>query len=114
MMHIYQATSHSSKCDSCDTLFKNRRGLNKHQSRYKNFTCHRLQTNTIKETARNEYLYRKENTRQERLQKFHRNVSMGAHPKGSPVEAKEKRCILNLYQSYIEDGISEKNARKET
>ena len=39
---------------------------------------------------------------------------MGPHPMGSPVEKKEKRCILNLYQSFRDDGMSEKKARCET
>ena len=48
------------------------------------------------------------------MRKYQTNVSMGPHPKGSPVEAKEKRCILNLYQSYKDDGKTEKEARHET
>ena len=39
---------------------------------------------------------------------------MGPHPKGSPVIAKEKRCILNSYQSYVDEGKSEKYAKDET
>ena len=113
-MHIYQATSHSSKCDSCDQLFGTERGLKKHQSRLKNLTCHRLQTNNIKDAARNEYVSRNERIKGERLQKYQRSVSMGPHPKGSPVIAKEKRCILNLYQSYVDEGKSEKDAKDET
>ena len=81
----------------------------------KNFSCHRLQTNTRKEAARNESLDLNNKIKGERLQKYQRSVSMGPHPKGSPVTAKEKRCILNLYQSYIDiDEKSEKDAKDET
>ena len=103
MIPIYQATPCSRKCDTCDRLFSTRRGLDKHQSRPKNFSCHRLQTNTRKEAARNESLDLNNKIKGERLQKYQRSVSMGPHPKGSPVTAKEKRCILNLYQSYVDE-----------
>ena len=36
------------------------------------------------------------------------------HPTGSPITKKEKRCILNLYQSYVNDGKSIVDARTET
>ena len=39
---------------------------------------------------------------------------MGPHKKGSPITAKEKKCILNLYQSFVNDGKSNKDARDET
>ena len=58
---------------------------------------------------------RKENLRQVRLQEHHENVSLGPHQRGSPITAKEKRCILNLYQSFLDDGDkSSKEAREET
>ena len=106
-----------SKCDCCKKLFKTPEGLKGHQTRDNvgNYRCHRLQTVTRKETTRSEYHERKENIKNTRLQKHHENVSMGPHQTGSPIVAKEKRCILNLYQSYRDDGIlSDKEARKET
>ena len=67
--------------------------------------------------ARNEYIERKENAKQVKLQDNDIIVSMGPHQKGSPIVAKEKRCILNLYQSFLDDGDnprSPKEAREET
>ena len=65
--------------------------------------------------AQKENRERKENLRQARLQEHHENVSMGPHHRGSPITAKEKRCILNLYQSFLDDGNkSSKEAREET
>ena len=49
-----------------------------------------------------------------RLKRQHEDVSVGPHPKGSPLVAKEKACILNLYQSYVNDGMSNQQARQET
>ena len=37
-----------------------------------------------------------------------------AHPKGSPITAKEKICILNLYQSYVNEKMSVTDAKAET
>ena len=80
-----------------------------------NYRCHRLQTVTRRKDARSEYLERQENIKNTKLLKGHENVSMGPHLPGSPITAKEKRCILNLYQSYRDDGIlSDKDARNET
>ena len=42
------------------------------------------------------------------------DVSDGAHPKGLPISAGQKKCILNLFQSYINDGMSKREARIET
>ena len=67
--------------------------------------------------ARNEYIERKENAKQVKLQANDVIVSMGPHQKGSPIVAKEKRCILNLYQSFLDDDKSPKSpkeAREET
>ena len=67
--------------------------------------------------ARNEYIERKENAKQVKLKDNDVIVSMGPHQKGSPIVAKEKRCILNLYQSFLDDGDhprSPKEAREET
>ena len=52
------------------------------------------------------------NIQQEKLQDHHVIVSLGPHQKGSPITAKEKRCILNLYQSFIDDdNMSPKEAK---
>ena len=62
-----------------------------------------------------EYKERKDNIQQEKLQDHHVIVSLGPHQKGSPITAKEKRCILNLYQSFLDDGtMSPKEARNQT
>ena len=62
-----------------------------------------------------EYKERKDNIQQEKLQDHHVIVSLGPHQKGSPITAKEKRCILNLYQSFLDDdSMSPKEARKQT
>ena len=104
------------KCDNCQKLFGNEQGLQNHQTRdtAKNFGCHRLQINTQKQTARDELLEKKNNINSVKLEKYHINVSQGPHPKGSLITAKEKKCILNLYQSYIDDGKTEVAAREET
>ena len=104
------------KCDYCHKLFGTEQGLQNHQSRdtAKNFGCHRLQINTQKQTARDELLEKKNNINSVKLEKYHINVSQGPHPKGSLITAKEKRFILNLYQSYLDDGKTEVEAREET
>ena len=105
------------KCDNCQKLFGTEQGLQLHQSRdtAKNFGCHRLQINTQKQTARAELLEKKNNINSVKLEKYHINVSQGPHPKGSLITAKEKKCILNLYQSYLDDGNkTEVEAREET
>ena len=104
------------KCDNCQQLFGTQEGLTNHQSRTttKNFNCHRLQVNTQKQTARNEILEKSEQLRSFKLGKDNINVSPGPHPQGSPITAKEKRCILNLYQSYVNEKKPEKEAREET
>ena len=62
-----------------------------------------------------EYKERKENIQQVKLQDHDVIVSLGPHHKGSPITAKEKRCILNLYQSFLDDDcMSPKEARKQT
>ena len=67
-----------------------------------------------RESARAEILQRKENTKNVWLQQNHPDVSIGCHTKGSPLVAKEKACILNLYQSYVNDTLPIKQAREET
>ena len=42
------------------------------------------------------------------------DVSHGPHPKGSPISAGQKKCILNLFQSYLNDGMTRQQARFET
>lgn len=64
--------------------------------------------------AQNEYRERRDNLQKVKLQDNDVIVSMGPHPKGSPIVAKEKRCILNLYQSFLDDGKSSIIARQET
>ena len=105
------------KCDNCQKLFGTEQGLQLHQSRdtAKNYGCHRLQFNTQKQAARDELLEKKNNINSVKLEKYHIDVSQGPHPKGSLITAKEKKCILNLYQSYINDGNkTEVEAREET
>ena len=36
------------------------------------------------------------------------------HTKGSPIDAKEKRCIVNLFQSFRNDGMSFTDSKDET
>ena len=65
--------------------------------------------------GRDEYIERKNRLKEVRVQNFQESVSLGPHQKGSPIVAKEKRCILNLYQSFLDDGDkSPKEARDET
>ena len=49
-----------------------------------------------------------------RLHKYQADVSAGPHSKGSPLLSQEKKCIVNLYQSYVNEGKPEKEAREET
>ena len=49
-----------------------------------------------------------------RLQRYQPSVAVGPHAKGSLLTAKEKVCILNLYQSYINDGMNNWEAKEET
>ena len=63
---------------------------------------------------RDEALDRKQNAKKVRLQKHRANVEMGPHRRGSPITAKEKICILNLYQSFLNDGMNEFEAIQET
>jgi hypothetical protein len=102
------------KCDSCQQLFGTQQGLDKHQSNPKNHGCHRFQTLHNRNVVQTKVEERKLNVKGVRLQKHHVNVSVGAHPQGSPIEAKEKRCILNLYQSFLDDGKVIKEAKYET
>ena len=106
----------SSKCEYCEQPFNSLQGLQAHQSRNtaNNFGCHRLQTLKQKESNRAEAIQRKEAVKNVHLQKHHADVSMGPHEKGSPITAKEKKCILNLYQSFVDEGKSNKDARDET
>ena len=73
-----------------------------------------MQIVSSKKEARDEYLEWKQTTKNFRLRKHHSDVSAGPHQMGSPITWKEKRCIANLYQSYLNDGKSEVEARRET
>ena len=97
--------SNFSKCEYCQKPFSTARGLQSHQSRDtpKNYGCHRLQKLRERVATKREYKERKDNIQQEKLQDHHVIVSLGPHQKGSPITAKEKRCILNLYQSFLDD-----------
>ena len=109
--------SNFSKCDYCQKPFSTARGLQSHQSRDtpKNYGCHRLQKLHERVATQREYKERKENIRQVKLQDHDVIVSLGPHRKGSPITAKEKRCILNLYQSFRDDDrMSPKEARNQT
>ena len=110
------ADPNQKKCDYCQKLFRSQESLDNHQSRTttNNFGCHRLQTNTRKQAARDEIQERNENIKSFKLQKNNINVSQGPHPKGSLITAKEKKCILNLYQSYVDEKMPEKEAREQT
>ena len=101
------------KCDSCQRLFETQQGLDKHQSNPKNYGCHRLQTLHNRDVIQNEVNDRKINVQNVRLQNHHVNVSLGIHPMGSPIQANEKRCILNLYQSFLDDGKTLKEAKQD-
>ena len=104
------------KCDFCQKLFQTQQGLDNHQSRDnpQNRKCHRIQVLQNRDVIQGKANERKFNVKSVRLQNHHVNVSLGAHPMGSPIQAKEKRCILNLYQSFIDDGTSVKDAKHET
>ena len=80
----------------------------------KNHGCHRLQVLRERTDSIKEHKDRQERVKQVNLKDNHASVSMGPHKKGSPITAGEKRCILNLYQSYVDDGMSNDKARKET
>ena len=105
-----------SKCDHCQKLFPSEQGLKNHQSRDNagNYGCHRLQITKRRENERKEKIERNEIIKNTCLRRFHADVSCGPHQKGLPLEAKEKRCIVNLYQSYLDDGLPNKVARFET
>ena len=64
--------------------------------------------------GRDEYIERKNRLKEVKVQNYQESVSLGPHQKGSPIVAKEKRCILNLYQSFLDDGKLPKEARDET
>ena len=64
--------------------------------------------------AREEVRQRKLNAKSFRLKRHNASVAVGPHTKGSPITGKEKKLILNLYQSYVDDGKSEKESREET
>ena len=102
------------KCESCQKLFETQQGLDKHQSNPKNYGCHRLHTLNNRDVIQNEVNDRKVNVQNVCLKKHHVNVSMGIHPMRSPIQAKKKRCILNLYQSVLDDGKTIKEAKHET
>ena len=104
------------KCEYCYKLFETEKGLENHQRRTarNNYGCHRLQVLRKRQDAWNEIAERKFHVKNVRIQKHHADVSFDPHPQGSPLEAKEKRCILNLYQSFRDDGKSNKDARIET
>ena len=42
------------------------------------------------------------------------DVSVGPHPMGIPINSGQKKCILNLFQSLINDGQNTTKARIET
>ena len=68
----------------------------------------------MKQNARNEVLERELSIKSTRVQNHHADVSCGPHKSGLPIQASEKRCILNLYQSYRNDGKSNHDAKLET
>lgn len=42
------------------------------------------------------------------------DVSYGPHKRGSPLNAGQKQCILNLFQSFINEGMDTRQARIQT
>ena len=105
--------SHFSNCESCGKLFHTKQGLRNHQSRDtgNNYACHRLQIISQRKIVQDEKKERKQNTASHKLQNYHADVSAGSHSKGSPLTAKEKVCIVNLYQSYANEGMPLKDAK---
>ena len=112
---LFSSIYSNSVCGHCEKSFKSQQGLDNHQSRdnAENYGCHRLQ----KQTQKNEILQhasdRKNLISQTRLRQNQPDVSIGPHPSGSPLHVKDKRSILNLYQSYINDGFKTTIARSE-
>ena len=80
------------KCDSCDKVFATFQRFQVHQSidSANNYKSHRLQISQQRESSHAEKEQRWENVKNVKLLPFQADVSLGPHPKGSPVDAKEK------------------------
>ena len=105
-----------SKCEYCQKLFRTDEGLKSHQSRItvSNYKCHRLRILNEKVSAKQQVQERKQHIESTKLNEYHADVSEGRHPQGVIITAKEKKLVLNLYQSYRNDGKSVKESREET
>ena len=103
-------------CEHCERPFSTQQGLQNHQSRKDSdhLACHRLQQNKRKIAERESLIDRRDLISKTRFVKSMPDVSVGPHQSGSPIQENEKRCILNLFQSFVNDGLSTREARIET
>ena len=96
-------------------MFPSSQGLLSHQARSgpNNYGCRCLKILQQRDSARADKQQRIENVKRFRLRKNNVDVSMGPQVPGTPITSKEKHCILNLYQSYVDEEKSEVEAREE-
>ena len=84
--------------------------LDKHQSHTKfvKIGCHCAQTLKRKSEVLEKANQRKELISNIKVKDIPSDVDLSTapHTKGSPIDAKEKRCIVNLFQSFRNDGMS--------
>ena len=111
-------SSTSSICEHCERSFPTEQGLKNHQSRTdsNHVACHRAQQNREKVEARKKFREIDGKISSVKLVcgTDLPDVSLGPHKQGSPINSSEKKCILNLFQSYINDGMNSRQARIET
>ena len=105
-------------CEHCEKSFKSHQGLENHQSRTdsNHLACNRAKK--VREESENKAA---EHHKKVLTSKVHLvygkqipDVSEGPHSSGTPIDASQKKCILNLFQSFIDDGLNTTNARIET
>ena len=106
------------KCQNCGQIFATQQGLDKHQSQTKfdKIGCHRAQTLKRKSEVLEKANQRKELISNIKVKDIPSDVDLSTapHTKGSPIDAKEKRCIINLFQSFRNDGMSFTDSKDET
>jgi len=106
-----------SNCEHCERSFPTKQGLDNHQSRPgENHPCHRAKIIRESKEKSATLLFRNQLASKVTLfrGKSIPDVSEGPHPKGKPIDASQKKCVLNLFQSFINDGLDTRKARIET
>ena len=109
---------HFSICEHCERSFRSQQGLDNHQSRT---DSNHLACNRAKKLREDKEKKALDHHRKVRSSQVHLvygkeipDVSEGPHSSGSPIDASQKKCILNLFQSFCNDGLNTTNARIET